>query len=205
MRSIRPFGILTVAAVAAMALVGASSAAATQSTALCNVNESPCAAANGTTSVHLIATNPLLHTSSIDLKCESSLLKASILALGNPQVLHLEELTWIGCKSHGGTSCNVSTVLKGLINILKLSSTDAHWKFIGGNTVWLVECGAFIHCSYGGEPTYLLLSAELPTHTGTLHANTTVTASNDHDSFFCPSTSTWLALYESLSDVWISS
>jgi hypothetical protein len=194
------FGLAAVAAVAAMAFVGVSSAGATGNTALCNANEATCAAGNLTTTLHGVASNPLLETSSVDVKCESSLSKASVLALGNPQVAHLESLTWTGCKTHGGSNCTVSTSLLGLLNGLRLSSTDAHVKSTGVTTV-LVECGAFIHCSYAGEPTLLAEGAPAD-----LKASTTVTASTDpdHDSFFCPTTSTWLALYENLSNVWIS-
>lgn len=198
-RYLKMFGLAAIAAVAAMAFIGASSASATQSTQICNEPSGTlaCPAGKATTTLHGVATEPLLHSSLVNVKCESSLVKASLLALGNPQVAHLEELTWTGCKTHGGANCTVTTLLKGLFNILKLSTTDAHAKSTGG-TVVLVECGIFIHCSYGGEPT--LLAEGSPAD---LKANTVVTSAVGHPSFFCPETSTWLALYKSLTNIYI--
>lgn len=200
MRYLKTFGLAAVAAMAAMAFVGASSASANQSTALCKEASAllACPAAQLVTSLHGVAENPLLHSSLVNVLCASSLVKASVLGLGKPQVAHLQELTWTGCHTHGGTGCTVSTLLTGLFNVLKLSTTDAHATSTGG-TVVLVECGAFIHCSYGGTPT--LLAEGSP---AVLKASTTVKRDETgHASFFCPETSTWLALYKNLTNVFI--
>lgn len=203
MKLIRCFGLATATAMVAMAFIGSSSASATYATVICNEESSSleCPVEKRTTTIHAVASEPLLHTSTVDIKCTSSLLKASVLELGNPQVMHLEELTWAGCKTHGGTNCEKKTVLLGLFNILKLSTSDAHVTSTGG-TVVLVKCGSFIHCHYGGKFTLLALSANGPA-VATLHANTTMSL-DDHDlNDICPSTITWLALYDSLTPFWI--
>lgn len=175
------------------------SAMATNSTGICTLSSESLACPTGylTWSVRATAVNPLLHTSMVNVKCESSVLKADLLALGNPQVAHLEELTWTGCKTHGGTNCTVTTLLMGLFNLLKLSSSDAHVKSTGG-TVVEVECGVFLDCAYGGEPTLLGLSAWQPFYFGLLHANTSLTENAWHSDAFCPASSTFLATYETL-------
>jgi hypothetical protein len=197
------FGLVMIAMLTAIGLISVSSASATQSTGLCNEHliGLGCPTAQLTTSIHATASEPLIHTSTVNVKCSSSLLKVSVLGLGNPQVAHLEELTWTGCKTHGGTNCTLSTVLKGLFNILKLSTTDAHVKSTGG-TVTLVVCGVFIHCSYGGEPAWLASGSP-----AVLHVNSALTESEDpdHESAICPSTSTLLALYASLANAYIRS
>jgi hypothetical protein len=209
------FGLAAVAAVAAMAFIGAGTASAEPwSTQLCNNTPaaSTLACDSATTEIHAVATNPLLETSGPDVLCHSSLAKATVLALGTApagQIAHLTELTWTNCHRHGQTlgECTVSTKLLGLLSILKLSLTDAHATGVAANpTVVLVECGAFIHCSYESKTTTTLLglpTALNGTEKGTLHANTTVEKSSDadHKSLFCPTTSTWTALYASLTDV----
>jgi hypothetical protein len=194
------FGLAAIAAVAAMAFIGVPSASANNSTALCNEASEAlaCPGAQLTTTLHGTASEPLLHTSIVNVKCTSSLAKISVLGLGNPQSGHLEELTWTGCKTHGGTNCTVTTLLKGLLNGLKLSTTHAHIES-DGNTAVLVKCGESLHCIYAGKPT--LLAEGSPAD---LKANTTVTEVAAHgEKFICPNTSTWLALYTNLSNVYI--
>jgi hypothetical protein len=195
-RPIKMFGLTAIAVVAAMAFIGVSSASATLSTQICTVPDTAnlkCLTA--ATTVHGIATEPLLDSSLVNVKCESSLAKASLLGLGNPQVAHIEDLTWTGCKTHGGTNCTVTTNLKGLLLILKLSLSDAHVESHG--TTVTVKCGELINCSYGNLPVLLALSTT-ETAAATLHASTTVTRDTAHSGAFCPSSSTWLALYTSL-------
>jgi hypothetical protein len=69
MKPIKMFDLAAIAALLAMAFVGASSAMATGSTALCTVDESPCSAGNIVTHVH-----------------ETTLSGAKARLLGNPEV-----------------------------------------------------------------------------------------------------------------------
>jgi hypothetical protein len=208
MKYLKPLGLAAVAAITATALVGASSAFATQSTALCNEASATlaCPAGKLTTAIHAEATNQLWHSSIVNFLCDSSLLKASILGLGTAptaQVVHLEELTWAGCHTHGGNSCSVKTLLKGLFTILKLSTKDAHVTYDGGTVVQL-QCGAFINCSYGGKQV-LLAEDSTGSAGAVLKANTTVTADTIHPHGLCPSTLTRLAMYVSLTPIYIRS
>jgi hypothetical protein len=209
------FGLTAIAAVAAMAFIGAGTASATQSTHLCK--KAPvnllCPAGEAATEVHGIATNPLLHTSLVNVECASSLAKATLEALGKPQLALITDLTWTTCETHGGTNCTVTTQLKGLLEILKLSSTDAHVYGLPANanhngTTVLVKCGAFIHCSYEADLETTLLALPLDgVNKSTLHADTIVKESPIHPSVLCPNESRWLALYESLAatDIHIAS
>jgi hypothetical protein len=204
-RPIKTFSVAAITAIAATVLIGTATATATEPTALCKSSEEEkltCEASpsNLVTEIHATATEPLLHTNVVDVKCTSSLAQASVLALGKPQIAHLKELTWTSCKTHGGTNCTVTTLLLGLIEISKLSTTDAHVKSTGGTAV-LVKCGELIHCVYAGEP--VLLAEGSPAD---LKANTTVVETKTHgEKLLCPNTSTWLALYKSLEEVWIRS
>jgi hypothetical protein len=206
MRFIRIFSITAITVAAATASISVATATATQSTGLCKSNVEVLACSNLATEIHAVAEEPLLHTSIVDVKCKESLARATVLTLATPQVLHLSELTWKSCKTHGGTNCTVATLLLGLLTALKLNTTDAHVQSTGGTAV-LVSCGEFIHCVYAGEP--VLLAEGAPAD---LKANTTVNGVATHgEKLFCPSTSTWLALYGlqalsisiSVSDVYI--
>lgn len=83
--------ILGLAAIAAMALVGASSAMANGPTVLCKVHEEPCAAANIYTG-HFegLAKNPEVLSPIANIKCNHSVILGNALGLAAPQVTHLE-------------------------------------------------------------------------------------------------------------------
>jgi hypothetical protein len=193
-----------------MAFIGVTSASATNSTAACNEPSSllPCPPEKLTTLIHATATSPLLHSSIVDVLCNSSLVAVTVLELGtapNPQVGHTEKggLTWTGCHRHSGAACTVTTILEGLLLGLKteanVATLESHLNAVR------VQCGALIDCTYEGLPTLVALSSTA-THKALFHANTTVVKSTkNHPKSFCPNTSTWLALYESLTDVWIRS
>ena len=208
MTYLKPLGLAAIAALTSVALIAASPASATQSTALC-IEPSvtlACPAGKLTTTLHAVATTPLWDSSIANIKCASSLFKASVLGLGTAptaQVIHLEELTWTGCETHGGTACEVKTLLLGLINLLKLSTKDAHATSTGGTVVNL-HCGAFINCSYGGN-TILLMEDPTGSSGADLKANTVVNADTVHPHSFCSSTVTFLALYINLVPVYIRS
>jgi hypothetical protein len=188
------------AAVIAAAFIGASSASATQTTGLCNENtESLSTCGSPTTTAHLVSTEPLLHSSIVDVTCASSLAKVSLLASGKPQLAHIEELTWTGCKRHSGANCEVKTPSLGSLTILKLSTTDAHVQSTGGTAVF-VKCGFFIRCVYVGVPTFLLQGSPAD-----LKIETAVEGTTEHAESWCPKTSIFLALYTSLSNVYIRS
>jgi hypothetical protein len=177
-------------------------------TALCKSDEGGdlnCQEGNLVTEIHAVAKNPLLHSSIVDVLCNESLAKAEVSGPGKPQIAHLTALTWTECHRHSGAACTVTTILLGLILGLKTKANFATLQ--SHDSAVRVQCGAFINCVYEGLPTLDGLGADLPTHAGIAHANTTVIKSSDpdHVSSICPSTSTWLALYESLKDVYVKS
>jgi hypothetical protein len=195
MRLIKHFGLVASTVVAAMAFIAASSASATEWTHLCRSTKPILLCNEPAFTIHLVATGPLLDSSLVNIKCESSLLKATLLDLGKPQIGHITDLTYTGCKTHGGTNCTVETLLKGLLLFLKLNLNDAHVEYHG--TTLRIHCGELVDCAYGNLPTLLALSTT-ETAVATVHANTTVTKDTVHSGAFCPSSSTWLALYTSL-------
>jgi predicted nicotinamide N-methyase len=70
-KSIKMPGLAAIAALMAMAFVGASSAMATDATALCTEDESPCADANLATHVHEVSTNKAkLLSNSLNAECD---------------------------------------------------------------------------------------------------------------------------------------
>jgi hypothetical protein len=207
-RLIKTSGLVVIVVLAAMAFMGVSSASATNSTAICNENSAPlaCPAGKLTTEIHAVALNKLIHTSVIDILCKLSLIKGTILDLGtapNPQIGHITELTHHECHRHSGAACTVIAPLLGLLLILKtaanLATVQSHL------TALRIQCGALLDCTYEGLPTLDALSATA-TDKGIIHANTVIEKSTkNHPKSFCPNTSTLLALYESLSNIWIRS
>jgi hypothetical protein len=194
--------LFAVAASVAVALIIAPAAMA-GSTSLCRTNEEPCAAMKQYAAIHLIATNPVIETSfGFNVTCTSSLLSASLLALGSPQVGHISEMKWTGCvDSAEGGECEVITTEVGLIEFLKTAANLATAKFKKTNI--LVQCELVpIHCIYGGEPVLHGLSAELPAHAGLISAAGLTLAKVG--GFFCPVTTKYNAKYEYLEDVYIS-
>lgn len=209
MRLVKMLGLAVVSAIAAMAFVGASSALATQNTALCKIDETPCSAENRWTELHAIAVNPtLLVPNQPNITCNESLAKATVLGLGtapNAQIAHLTALTWTHCLRNE-VVCEVETRLLGLFKILRTAVGLAEVASEG--TTVLVKCGAFIHCSYKTPAASRLhgLGAELPTHAGLLSAEAfKVEKDNAHPVIICPNEAFWDAKYQPLEDVFITS
>jgi hypothetical protein len=111
-RLIKMFGLATVAAVAAMAFVGATSASA-GSTAICTAHTGLlCAAQNVATSGHYVlragTVGQLL--AAIDVLCLGVLVDATMLGLASPQMVHSLSLSFTGCGTGSGhNNCTVTT------------------------------------------------------------------------------------------------
>jgi hypothetical protein len=193
MKLLKIFGLLALVALMAMAFVGAGSAMANGSTALCvdmptshddfltGDKDGVC---NDTIShVHkgtLTGAKAKVLSSALNVECDSLLL-ADVLGLGNPQVLHNVKLTYTNCNS----GCVVTQEGTGLATVLRLSHETADFNL----SIQLhEECGAFIDCKYSGEGL-------LGTTIGPLlssHENGELTISeqvmNKVGGAFCPST-----------------
>jgi len=118
MKPVKAFGLAMIATVATIAFVGAGSASAA-ATLLCNQHVALGACTEPTQHVHLVATNPEILTSFGNIKCESVLLLAEVLGLGEPQVLHGNR-TYLKCELGGSACTEVTETSAGvLINILR--------------------------------------------------------------------------------------
>lgn len=194
MRLIKKLGFATVAAVATMALTGASSAMA-GNTALCVVHEEPCAAAN-TFEGHFEARATVARflTDITNIACQQSRLLGFALGLNNPQVTHLEQLTFTeDCLTEGGFPCVVESVEFGLMLLLRialnLGSVRIH------NTKVLVSCpGAEIHCVFGGLPLLHALGSPNGESLAEIHGNEVEL--EVAEGFFCPEEAKLDVLYK---------
>jgi hypothetical protein len=200
--------LIAVLAVGATALLGSSSALASD-TALCE-ELSPtleCPAESLTAKFHLVATNTEVllpvGTSSMTLTCAEALIEGTLLALGSPQVGHLTDFTFAGCETKDGQECAFSVVLLGQVLLLETEPDVASMQF--HNTSLRYECGVYIDCVYGVLPTSQVSSASLPTHAGLVDTKVTLAQDIDHSGLFCPNTVVWKALYEFLEDVYVRS
>jgi hypothetical protein len=195
-------GLAAMAAMVAMAFVGASSASANSETVvLCKSAELTCENAfpNPTTIVGH-AENPKLLSSIGTVECEKSLAELELLntlsALG---VGHITALKFEGNCHLGGTSCTVTVNPLGLISFVKTGALTASATSTGG-TEANVKCGFFINCTYGGEPSLEVHSSgEGATH---MLANATKLTKSKG---ICPSTSEWDADYLALGTMYIES
>jgi len=144
------FGLAALAAVAAMAFVGATSAMA-ENTTLCEEDSATltCPAAEEAEHVHFstLAGVPALLLSTVNVEC-TALFLADALALGAPLVLH-GAFTYTNCQTFSGGECKsvVEVSSSSLLNVLKTGSEAA--EVTGAGEV-LVECVG-LHCVYKGE------------------------------------------------------
>jgi len=159
MRSIKMLGLAMIAAIAATACLGASSAVA-MNTALCKTNEGgalSCAEANQYKTIHAVATDPVILNGVANLLCASSLLEAKLLGLAAPQIGHVTSLTWSECKA-GSFPCTITTKTLGLLLFLKTAVNLGEMQF--HEMTLLVKCSLLFECLYEGLPTFHLLGAE---------------------------------------------
>ena len=150
MRLIKMLGLGAVAALAAMAFVGATSASAT-STQLCTSHSAlTCGSAATTLSSQNDGSVRYL-SSMVDVICDDVDGTTSLLALANPQVEHFTSLDIEGCETTEGDVCAVTMLELPLANISK-TGLDAG-IITGEEGLTLVECedtifGVELHCVY---------------------------------------------------------
>jgi hypothetical protein len=165
MRFIKIFSLTAVMALAAMALVGASSALA-EPTALCTVNESPCTHIY-TGHIEGKALNPELAGKFFGIKgtftCEHSFILGNALGLGSPQVTHFESISFLGnCHLLAPLTNVACTAIEskalGLVDLLKTAANLGVATFL--NTTIFMHCGSLLECVLGGEPQFHALGSE---------------------------------------------
>lgn len=140
MKLARMIGLGLVAAIAVMALIGASSAMA-ETTALCKVDEDPCAEANQVTEVHYKAEKIIILTSSMNYECDA-LLSGTVSKLGETQTLEAQSLTYTNCNQ----GCTRTVTKLGSFSIQRSALELA--KISGSGFEISVKCGTTINCSY---------------------------------------------------------
>lgn len=202
MKLIRTFGLAVMAAVAAMAFLGASSAMA-EPTQLCASHpaaDESCS--NPATSVHFVSVDhdgdgdkhALLLTNVLDVECES-LVSGTVLGLASPQVAHAE-VVYSNCLG----ICDVNTEENGLISGLKEGFELASLTATGYKVH--VVCGIVINCTYTAQG--LVGHGEGPLLAG---GNGRVTYEEDvvkGTGIACPSVAELDAVFESLTPVYVA-
>jgi hypothetical protein len=198
MRHIKKLGLVVVAAVAAMALVGASSAMAEGTTALCKVNTDPCPAASrypAGTVLEGVASNPTLLGKFFGITgtitCEKSVVAGTLnSAVGTPLTGTITTISFTGnCKDSFGDSCPVSTVKTGTLDLLRTGPNVGTATSLGNEI--LVKCSGFINmdCVFAGTPQ---LKAEGSPAKELTASAAVLTGSGSG----CPENPRWDALYK---------
>jgi hypothetical protein len=205
-KPIKMFGLAALAALMAMAFVGASSALATGSTALCEQEESICA--EPITHLHE-ATLPghkatILYGSGFNVECDALFLGDALNGgLGNPLIVH-GNFTFTNCE--GG--CTVTEengpielrLLKEASELAKVTSGTG-----GGAGLIHVVCGGFLNCRYTGSG---LVWHGLGSLTSS-ETNGEITISGQEPSkesgIFCPSSPALDATLTPLEPIYVSS
>lgn len=139
MKPVKMLGLAVVVALAATALIGTSSASA--STALCKVDENPCAKANQVTEVHFVAKPVLIHTSVMDYECDA-LLSATVGELAESQTLTAQSLTYTSCNQ----GCTRTVKKLGKLTLERTGTETA--KLTGSGFEIYVQCSGKIDCTY---------------------------------------------------------
>jgi hypothetical protein len=186
MRAIKMIGLAALAALLAMAFVGATSAMA-ESTALCKVDESPCSKTNVKKEINEVSVGKAKLLTSLGTTECVVLFNGMVLLEGNPLIIygvftyHECELAKTPCKAEEE---NGPAELK----VLKEGHETA--KVTGEALVHLV-CGSSIDCSYNG--TGLVGTAKGPLLSAQTPDNGEVTLSEQSTTketggFLCPKT-----------------
>jgi hypothetical protein len=193
------FGLAAFAAVAAMALIGATSAMATN-TVLCEEDSAGATCPAGQTPAHvhfstLTGVKAELLSSIVNVKCEVLYLGLT-LGLGAPLIIH-GNFTYSGCETESGGACTAKELsTSALIEVLKTGSETGS---VTGNGEVLVECGALIHCVYNGVG----LEGSAQGALGNGHVTITKKTVNKVSGFLCPKTATLDILTGSLVPLYI--
>jgi hypothetical protein len=196
-------GFAAIAAIAAMAFVGVSSAMASEEIVLCKEDKDPCPAAKdfpaGTVlDASLVAgTTANLVSNLGTVKCSESTTTGSTSTLsGNPLDGDITGLTFNSCKL-GETKCTATAEHLNYLVLLKLTGALTYHvvvekKGTNGNPQAFVECGSLIKCSFGAPE--VLLKVELLANDVDLSVNQALERITG-PGFICGNTSTWEAKY----------
>lgn len=155
MKLIKMFGLAAIIACASTALLGVSSASATNNTQLCKVHTATtCPAGSATTAVHIVnkpGTVGFLLSDLVDVLCLNVLGQGTPLALGKPQQIHSTVLSFTQCGSNAShNNCTVTTETQPLFELLNIGLDVGILTATSGVT--RVQCTVFgfikIDCKY---------------------------------------------------------
>ncbi len=197
MRLIKIFGLATVAAIAAMAFVGATSASAETDTQLCVTHTGGLTCAQAAGINHWVldtGTVGKILSSLVDVLCLGILMESSgadVGALGNPQRLDATSMSFTGCgTSSAHSNCTVTVEELPDNNLLKLGLDEGSLEALSGR-IGLSGCGLGLDCPYDLEG--LLFSA------GAQHLTANETSVTElGGKLFCPNESQLDFLMETL-------
>jgi hypothetical protein len=205
------FGLAAIAAVAAMAFIGASSASANGPTALCKVATEPCPAGSLIANVHLINTAGTVgillgNGPELTILCLTILGQGTVGALGNPQIITTTALTFTNCGTNAAhNNCTITTTELPQLNLLRTGAGVGTVTSVNGLT--RVKCTIIfeIDCTYTGAGLKFGVKSSGGTNgKGMLNAEGTP-LENTAGSFLCPETSEiTTGLLEPLENTFIS-
>jgi hypothetical protein len=201
MRLIKMLSLAAPAAVAAMALVGATSASATFDTQLCKVNEGLlCPAGQAQTHVHwvLVPGTVWKILSPINILCLGALSEQEVLGLGKPQITHTTELSLTGCGTGAGhNNCTMTVQEQPLSHLLKTGPNEGVLVLLSGR--WRLQCP-----NIGIDCVYDLAGSEFEASGEILTANETPITELG-GKFFCPNEGLFDWELETLLETYIKS
>lgn len=215
MRLIKVLGLSAVAAMAATAFIGVSSASANATNiVLCETAELECEPNNQYPNPSTIvghAENPKLLGSFGTVECERSLAQVTLLnKLSSLIVGHILSLSFEGNCHLGGTACTVTVNEVAALSFTKNGPLSGSAIGIGllltGQPTMLtkvnVHCGFLINCTYDDSTAPLLSVTSSAGGVTRMIANkTTLTGTG----FLCPETSEWDATYVALGTMYVES
>jgi hypothetical protein len=198
MKLIKTLGFTAIAAIAAMALLGANSAMANTSTSLCKVSTNPCPPASlypSGTVIEGLAVNPVFLGTFFgivgEIECDHSVISGKTEgALSQPLVVKVTLITFTGnCESTFGGTCTITTAKTGKLDLLRTGPNAGIATSLGNEIT--VACSGFpsIECTFGGEPPL----AANGSSTKTLTANNAPLVAVSGSA--CPSSPRWDAKY----------
>jgi len=197
-RLVKTFPLAALIAVVALALLGATTASATN-TQLCTAHTG-LGCLSSTNAVHLVldtGTVGKLLSSLITVLCLGVLVEASALALGSPQAAHTTALSYTGCGTGSAhNNCTVTVEELPLSNLLKTGLDEGVLEVTNGKAL-LICANLGIKCVYD------LAGTELAAGGGHLSAEETETVELG-GKFFCPDEGFLDGLLEALSPTYVA-
>ncbi len=179
MKPIKMLGLAALAALLAMAFVGASSAMA-EETALCTADEAGCVAIEHVHETTLSGHKAVLKTSILTVECDVLFLGDALTASGLPLVIH-GTFTYTNCGSCTATEENGPAEVK-------VQKSGHETATVTGEGLVHVECSG-LNCRYNGVG--LSGTAKGPLLSTETNGEVTLTeqTTNKESGLFCPSTS----------------